>query len=50
MAMPLLITGVGPPPVPANLLAIAGAGLANFYLAATVAFVRMTRRPVMIRA
>jgi putative flippase GtrA len=38
MAMPLLITGAGLPPVPANLLAIAGAGLANFYLASTVAF------------
>jgi putative flippase GtrA len=40
MAMPLLITGAGLPPVPANLLAIAGAGLANFYLADTVAFRR----------
>jgi putative flippase GtrA len=38
MAMPLLVTGTGLPPVPANLLAIASAGLANFYLADTVAF------------
>ena len=38
MAMPLLVTGAGLPPVPANLLAIAGAGLANFYFADTVAF------------
>ena len=38
MAMPLLVAGAGLPPVPANLLAIAAAGLANFYLADTVAF------------
>ena len=38
MAMPLLVTVAGLPPVPANLLAIASAGLANFYLADAVAF------------
>ena len=38
MAMPLLVAGAGLPPVQANLLAITGAGLANFYLADTVAF------------
>jgi len=38
MAMPLLVTGAGVAPVPANLLAIASAGLANFYLADRVAF------------
>ena len=38
MAMPLLVTVAGLPPVPANLLAIASAGLANFYLADRVAF------------
>ena len=38
MAMPLLVAGADLPPVPANLLAIASAGLANFYLADTVAF------------
>ena len=38
MAMPLLVAGAGLPPVPANLLAIASAGLVNFYLADTVAF------------
>ena len=38
MAMPLLVAGAGLPPVPANLLAIASAGLANLYLADTVAF------------
>jgi len=40
MAMPLLITGAGLPPVQANLLAIASAGLANFYLADTIGFRR----------
>ena len=38
MAMPVLVAGAGLPPVQANLLAITGAGLANFYLADTVAF------------
>ena len=38
MAMPLLVAGPGLPPVPANLLAVASAGLANFYLADAVAF------------
>jgi putative flippase GtrA len=38
MAMPLLVTVAGLPPVAANLLAIASAGLVNFYLADTVAF------------
>jgi len=38
MAMPLLVAGASLPPVPADLLAIAGAGLANFYLADAVAF------------
>ena len=38
IAMPLLVTGVGLPPVPANLLAITAAGLLNFHLADSISF------------
>jgi putative flippase GtrA len=38
IAMPLLVSAGGMPPVPANLLAITSAGLLNFHLADSVSF------------